>query len=305
MKVLIVGLGSIARRHVDAIRTILPEARIHALRSGTSSAGIDGVADIESWGNVPTDLDFIVISNPTACHFDTISQALVFQVPLFIEKPPLMNLEGADTLVARIREHSIPTYIACNLRFHPVIDWLKENLKNKRPLEVQAYCGSNLAEWRQQQDYRLSYSARATEGGGVHLDLIHELDYLLWLFGSPLTSTAMTARISTLDIDSADSAHYWLTYLGMRVSVLLNYFRADPKRTLEIVMPEETWTADLLAGTILCSAGTEIFRDTQTTDVSYRRQMEYFIRCIRTGSKPMNGLEESLETLKICLGHHE
>lgn len=305
MNVLVVGLGSIAEKHIHALRQIRPDAKIHALRSGLGGRNIESVSDVFDWAEVPANLDFILISNPTSLHHKTIRRAMDFNVPLFIEKPPLMNLEGSKTLLAELKERQIETYTAFNLRFHPVILWLKENLESEKPLEIQVYCGSNLANWRPQQDYRKSYSADASMGGGVHLDLIHELDYTLWLFGTPLRSHSSASKISDLQIKSMDSARYWLEYPEMFASIILNYFRHDPKRTIEIVFSEATWSADLLKGTVRSSNGTTLYDGPTPVGDTYVRQMSYFINALETRQKPMNSLEESLETLKICLGHHE
>lgn len=305
MNVLIVGLGSIAEKHIHALRQIRPDARIHALRSSLGGRSIEGVLDVFDWAEVPANLDFILISNPTNKHLETILRAIDFNVPLFIEKPLLMNMEGSQALLCEITKRQIVTYTAFNLRFHPVILWLKKSLESMKPLEVQVYCGSNLSNWRPQQDYRKSYSADTSMGGGVHLDLIHELDYTLWLFGIPLRSHSTLSKVSDLQINSMDSARYWLEYPGMFTSIILNYFRPDPKRTIEIVFPNDTWTADLLKGTVYSSDGTTLFHDPTPVRETYIRQMCYFINALEKNQVTMNSFEESLEALKICLNHHE
>ena len=41
-------------------------------------------------------------------------------------------------------------------------------------------------------------------GGGVHLDLIHEIDYLIYLFGIPKEIKKQYRKVSKLNIDSND-----------------------------------------------------------------------------------------------------
>jgi len=185
MKVLIVGYGSIAQKHVHALKKIIPDVKITALRSFPDSKTNTAIKSIYSWEDIEKDIDFVIISNPTSLHFSTIQEAIKLGVPLFIEKPPFGVLNGINELVEVISSKNIVTYTAFNLRFHPVISWLKKHLETRRIIEVQSYCGSYLPDWRPGTDYRINYSAKKSMGGGVHLDLIHELDYLHYLFGLP------------------------------------------------------------------------------------------------------------------------
>jgi predicted dehydrogenase len=210
-------------------------------------------------------------------------------------------LKGANKLAEHIKAKRIISYTAFNLRFHPVIVWLKENLESYRIREVRVYCGSYLPDWRPGTDYREIYSAKKKLGGGVHLDLLHELDYVNYLFGLPLASSSFLSQKSDLEIDSYDCAHYWLEYKRFNVSVLLNYYRRDIKRNLEIVCENETIIADLIDGKITSSSGEILFETAPDLFKTYEAQMKYFINCISKGEKPINSFEEAMQTLELCL----
>lgn len=301
MKALIVGLGSIAKKHIQVLRNINPEVELYALRSNNKISLDQNIKSIYSWNEVEKDTDFVIISNPTSNHYGTILEAIKHGFPLFIEKPPLANIDGANELVEEIRNRNIFTYTAFNLRFHPVIVWLKQHIAAKRIIEVQSYCGSYLPDWRQGSDYRNIYSSKKSQGGGVHLDLIHELDYIHYLFGLPLAINSFKSKKSDLEIDSYDCAHYWLEYENMNISVVLNYYRRDPKRTIEIVCEDETLYADLITWKISNSNGNVLFEEEPNILITYEAQMNYFIDFLSSGKKPMNSLEESIKTLRLCL----
>jgi predicted dehydrogenase len=301
MKVLIIGYGSIAKKHVQVLRKIIPDVHIIALRSTPKSTVDINIKSVYSWAEVDDDIDFVIISNPTSEHYSAILEATKFNIPLFIEKPPLASLEGANKLAERIKAKNIISYTAFNLRFHPVIAWLKENLKSYRVIEVSVYCGSYLPDWRPGRDYKEIYSAKKNLGGGVHLDLLHELDYVNYLFGLPISSNSYLSKKSDLDIDSYDCAHYWLEYSRFNVTVLLNYYRRDIKRDLEIVCENETIIADLIDGKITKSTGEVLFDSNPDIIKTYEVQMTYFIKCIAKKEPTMNSYEEALQTLKLCL----
>ena len=302
MKVLIIGLGSIAQKHIKALRTLYPDIKIVALRSNNSNKNIESVEHIFKLSDTPTDIDFIIISNPTINHFETIQSVLPLNRPLFIEKPALHTLENASLLLATIKQKKIPTYVACNLRFHPCLQFVKKHLAQNTDKinEVNIYCGSYLPDWRKDIDFRTVYSANKDMGGGVHLDLIHELDYTYYLFDKPKTSYKTLKSKSSLNVSAIDYAHYILDYDNFVASITLNYFRKDAKRQLEIVFSHSTLILDFIGGTV--SIDKEIvFEIEEAISSTYLEQMKYFTNCILNNKTPFNSFEESLEVLKICL----
>lgn len=108
---------------------------------------------------IPDKLDFIIISNPTSLHFDTIIKLKELNTPFFIEKPIVNKIEHISILQEQLDEKM--TYVACNLRYHPAIVFIKTMLKEGdiKIDQVNIYCGSYLPQWRPDEDYRKSYSA--------------------------------------------------------------------------------------------------------------------------------------------------
>lgn len=300
MRVLIVGLGSIARKHVAALRHIDPSVELYAMRSGRESKSWEGITDLYDWCQLETvRFDFAIISNPTSEHLSTIRRLLPFQLPLFIEKP-LYSKVVDDELVAEVKRLGIMTYVACNLRFHECLQKTADIISQHRVNEVNIYCGSYLPDWRPQIDYRTVYSANPEMGGGVHIDLIHEVDYLYWLFGKPQCTHRLFTHKSSLGIRAIDYANYLMEYLQFNVNVILNYYRRDYKRTLELVCSDGTFMVDLAANTITC--GNEVlFSSTKGIIDTYLSQMEYFIECVSRHRCTMNNMEDANNVLKISL----
>lgn len=304
MNVLIIGFGSIARKHLAALREIDPEVKVSALRSSSAHEVIDGVTSIVSLDQLRETPDFTIIANPTFLHGEAIKQASKLGCPLFVEKPVFSNLSQASEGRQLVRDKNLPTYIACNLRFHPAIRFLKQHLEGNayRVNEVNLYCGSYLPDWRPGKDYRAIYSANEAMGGGVHLDLIHEIDYCTWLFGMPSSSECLRTRHSSLEIPASDFASYRLLYPGFTASITLNYYRRDPKREIEIVTDSGTIRADLLACLVRSSGdGGILFQAEPDMSRTYVAQMRYFLDQIKSGSQPMNSIDEAIEVLKIAL----
>lgn len=303
MKILIIGLGSIGEKHVIAIKSILPHAEIFALRSEKNAKKHPGVTNIYNLDEIESiAVDFAIIANPTSEHKRTIEQLTKYDFPLFIEKPIYSSLDIED-MINSINRRGISTYVACNLRFLDCLKFIKTQmpqLLKKRLNEVNVYCGSYLPDWRPNVDFRKTYSALEELGGGVHIDLIHELDYIYWLFGIPKEVKRYFRSQSSLSVSSFDYANYVLDYNGFCASVVLNYYRRDPKRSLELVFDDETWNIDLLKNQITCNNQTIFSSEQRITDTN-QIQMEYFINCLKRKTNTFNTISNAYDVLKICL----
>jgi predicted dehydrogenase len=308
LTILIIGLGSIANKHINAIKKLYPNCKIYALRSQEKKISkIEGVINIINFEEIEEKVYCVLITNPTSLHSEAINKCLNLNVPLLIEKPIFDKVIENIKLVDYINSRNIITYIACNMRFHPAIIFLKKYLEENiyEINEVNIYCGSFLPDWRKDDDYKKSYSANPELGGGVHLDLIHEIDYIFWLFGKPINVNSIKRNVSTLKILAFDFASYTLEYPKFCANLILNYYRNPAKRNIELVLSNEILDIDLIKCTVKNSNNKIIFskKDYNILD-TYNKQIEYYFNCIDNSILPMNNINESFEILKIAL-HEE
>lgn len=307
MKILIVGLGSIAHRHVEALRLLDQQAELYALRNNREcsiEAGVNNLYDLGEAKEIS--FDFAIISNPSSMHIETIDKLLFLKCPLFIEKP-LSDVMNAGEIIRKIKDLGILTYVACNLRFLDALVFVKDFLKTayKRINEVNIYCGSFLPDWRPGVDFRNCYSAREDMGGGVHLDLIHEIDYAYWLFGRPQHVCKTFKSSSSLNISAVDYANYCLEYERFCASIVLNYYRRDYKRTLEIVFDDCTWLVDLERNCVT-QGDHVIFQSEKRVRDTYLKQMQYFVNLVKTDqSGSFNSIDMAYDILDIALGYED
>jgi predicted dehydrogenase len=306
MIVLVIGLGSIARKHISAIRIEYPSAKIFALRSGKNYDSIDNVVNIFSFDELIVKPDFAIISTPTYLHSKYIIELSVRGIPMMIEKPALHNLHNSEQILSLTQKHNAFTYVAFNLRFHPCILFIKNYISQRISSinEINVYCGSYLPDWRPMKSYKDIYSSHLQMGGGVHLDLIHELDYITWIFGAPLKYTSFTSSNSSLKIKAPDCAYYFLNYLNFNAVISLNYFRKDSKRIIELVLENDTISVDLISNKITNINKEILFCDNQYCLLNtYISQIRYFVNKVTKNEQPMNNFKESLDVLKIALNH--
>lgn len=307
IRVLFVGLGSIGQRHFRNLADVLCEQgetfQFDAVRSTTRALPEDIESRLGkqygSWEEVSDDYDLLFISNPTALHYETLYHLGNKAKKIFIEKPVFH--ESLLDIKPLALENEKVYYVACPMRYMKIIRFLREYLKGKSVYSVRAMCSSYLPEWRPGQDYRRSYSARRAEGGGVAIDLIHEWDYLIYLFGFPLHTAGYAKHVSVLDIDSDDVAVYIGQYADKLVSVYLDYFGRKTRRELEVYLKDDVLLADFIAGEIRWLQSGAIKSFFGGRDDYQKEELRYFLQLSAQNAED-SGIHHALRVLRIAEG---
>lgn len=306
LNILFVGLGSIGSRHIKNLTAVLRERgldfRIDAVR-GTGRPLREGVEPLlaRSFPSIATldgRYDVAFVTNPTSMHEDTVRALAPVANNLFIEKPVFAD-PSVDPGTWGLRPDGV-YYVACPLRHTPVLRRVKEICESEHVAAARAVCSTYLPDWRPGTDYRDCYSAKAALGGGVVLDLIHEWDYLSWLFGLPEAVCGFAGKYSGLEIDSEDTAVYAARYPGMVLSLYLDYIGRVPRREIELYCGGETYVGDITHGRLVRRlAGTV---EELPKEDFYVNEMRYFIDCVlQERADNMNTIPHALAVLKTAL----
>lgn len=286
MKYCFVGVGSIARKHISNLKKIDDCAIIHALRSGHSSyKDLDDLIDKQcfSFEDLDDEYDAVFITNPTSLHFETFKRLYNKANTFFIEKPVFSQCKAEEDIVPFLTKK---TYIAAPLRFCAGIKYAKALIEKKgKPNSIRAISSSYLPDWRPGVDYRNTYSAHKDLGGGVHIDLIHELDYVSYLIGCPTESYYINGKVSDLEIDSYDISASIHRAGNTIAEIHLDYFGRDKKRICELYYNDKTYYINLLNNTvkIVCRDEAETIK-LEPCDM-YFDEMSYFIGFINSSAK--------------------
>ncbi len=306
MKILFIGFGTIAKKHFKIIKKIDPSTEFFSLSKDSKKLKNRGIKTVKINDLENNNLDAIIVCNPSSCHYKTVLNYSRLKLPIMVEKPICINRKQVKILEKlSIQQKDLFIYNACNLRFHPLITFFKDYIKDKisEINEINVYCGSFLPDWRSDRHYTNYYSSKKTLGGGVHLDLIHEIDYTIYLFGYPKSIKKIFKKVSKLNIDSYDFAHYYLDYDSFIVTITLNYFRRDKKRYMEVVMDNDTLFVDLVNDKINSIKDNKslINIKSEGMEQSYFNQMKYFLNFIKKRESSFNGLQEALKIIKYIL----
>jgi predicted dehydrogenase len=314
-RILVVGLGSIGKRHLRLARELLPKADIRVLRHQATSE----VPELSNgcFSSIEEAIAFIpqiaVIANPAPFHV-AIAQALAeVGVHLLIEKPLSSLLDGVVQLLETCQKQGTVLLSGYNLRFLPSLQRFRDLLNNHvigNILSVHCEVGQYLPSWRPDSDYRQGVSARHELGGGALLEISHELDYLRWIFGEVDWVKASLSRQSSLEIDVEDTAHLILGFAprsdGHKLIgvVNLDFIRHDTTRLCAAIGENGSLRWNGLTGEVaLYEAGAkdwrELFSSPHQHDESYLAEWENFIACVTEQQTPLITGMDGLKVLQI------
>ncbi len=244
MKVLIIGFGSIGKRHFEILNSFKEIEQIDIVSKQLLS--LDSVViykDILQVTNLDQ-YDYFIIANETAKHFVSLNYLVskVDNKQILVEKPLFAKNETLS-----IQDNKV--YTAYNLRFHLQIEYIKEQIKKRKVLYANLMVGQYLPLWRPGQNYKKSYSANIESGGGVLRDLSHELDLVNWLFGDIKSLHSINKKISNLEITSDDLfTAVGETEQGTVINLSMDYISRIPLRQVIVHLQNMTLIADLISG---------------------------------------------------------
>lgn len=242
MKTLIIGFGSIGKKHFLALKALKIQVDVLSLSYEKTEYENLKFKLYKHLDEVPlSEYELFIIANITTSHFSTLksldkrlkNKTILVEKPLFEKDYKFKSLKNT-------------IYVAYLLRFNPLVKALKTFLKkDKKPYFASFECDSYLPNWRQ-GDYTKHYSAKKALGGGVSLDLSHELDLALWFFNKAKLEFSSIKKLSELEITSDDLAFFALKDEKSRVYVRLNYFSKFNERKIIFHTENKSYKADLV-----------------------------------------------------------
>lgn len=305
------GLGSIAKRHVGNVCTYLDSKgigyTIDLYRSSLDRVLPKDIAPLISEIKLYADVipsymqyDVVFITNPTSMHYETLLKFKDHSKSFFIEKP-VFDSTDIDKGVFDEFEGKI-CYVACPLRYNPVLQYVKQNIDLQKVYSARAISSSYLPDWRPGQDYRDTYSAHRSMGGGVAIDLVHEWDYLTWMFDTPDTLYTIQTKTSGLEIDSDDVALYIARSDKTTIELHLDYFGRNAIRILQLFLVDDTVECDVIKGTVhYLKSGRNVIFDAERNGYQML-EIEHFFDIIEGRIENDSTIRHGFEVLKLAKG---
>ncbi|MFZ3263888.1 MAG: aminotransferase class III-fold pyridoxal phosphate-dependent enzyme [Terriglobales bacterium] len=311
-RALVVGCGSIGRRHARNLRSLglqqlafcdtNPEALEQCGQEVKGELFPDYSAALHTFKP-----DLVLICTPPVYHVEEALAALRARAHVFIEKPLSHESSGIQVLISEARRRDRNVQVGYNMRFHPGLKILKELIdlgKIGRVLWLNVEAGQYLPDWRPWQNYRESYSARRELGGGIILDGSHELDYICWLLGRPTEVSCRAEHLSNLELDVEDSAWIYLSFPERRRAGLhLDFVQRTYTRTCKVVGETGTALWDFSSQEVRWFSAQEpgwnsIPYQFEVNDM-YVAEITHFLSSLGSGTGPVVDLEQSRDVIRV------
>lgn len=313
MTILFIGLGSIGQRHLRILKN-LGEHNILAVRSGKGKAVASELVETE-YSDIKElagkDIDGAVISNLTSLHIETAIETAKLGIPLFIEKPLGKNLDRINDLEEIVKEKNVPVLMGYNMLYHPCIEAIKkfaDERKIGKVFAARSQFGTFMPDWHKDEEYKNSYAAKVSLGGGVILTSIHEQNYLTDLFGKVEHVKAMEVGGKNIGIEAEEGVEILMKHKsGVVSNIHLNFFQKPYSRNFQVIGSDGTmfWDFMIPEVKIMYKDKTEIIKfgngPMELLETSYIKQMQHFLDIIEKRSEPRMNLTNGIEDLKVAL----
>lgn len=313
LKVVLIGYGSIGKRHVSNLLKISKIEIIICTKQKIRNPSTKKIKIVKSVSDcIKEKPDIGIVSNESSFHLKIAIKLASAGIDLFVEKPLSNSLSGTKELVSMIKKNNLVTQMGCQLRFHKCLNEIKQLVLNKKLgkiISVRAECGSYLPDWHPSEDYRKSYASRKDLGGGVILTNIHEIDYLYWFFGEITEVFSIAKNSGNLKISVDDLAVGILKFKNNIIGEIhLDYLQKPENRNCKIVGTKGTlvWESETNLVKFYDNKNkkwSKVFKwSNYDRNQMFKEEIDHFINCVKNRRQSINPIEkDGIITTKIAL----
>ncbi len=289
----VVGVGSMGLNHAR-IYSELETAELTAVYDPDTSAAERAArkyrcAVASSLDDLAAQADAISIAAPTHLHHPIGMHLLGLNRHVLIEKPITETPAHAAEMVDLAREKGLILQVGHVERFNPALAALEQRLTRPRFMEVT----------------RLSpYPGRSLEIGVVLDLMIHDLEIILHLVRSPVTSVdAVGVAVLSVGEDIASVRLHFAN--GCVANVTASRISMEKTRKIRLFQEDAYLSLDYQkqSGKMYRLTDGKIVRERVAIEKGepLARELQHFIECARAGQQPKVGGVEAMAALELAV----
>ena len=293
LKVAVIGIGHLGHHHAR-IYANMPDIKLTAVcdsnkKLAKKTASHHNTACYTDYKDLIGKIDAASIAVPTELHFEIAKKLLENNIHCLIEKPITNDLSQAQQLVQLAENKKLILQVGHVERFNPAIRGVQQYVQNPRFIEC----------------HRMGPFKKRALDVGVVLDLmIHDIDIIMYLVNSPITSIeAVGINVLT---DYEDIANARLKFQNNAIAnISASRLSAAEMRKIRIFQPDAYISLDYVkkAAVIFRKSGKRITRSNIPIKIkdALEQELASFVDCIQKDQKPLVSGKEATEALRIAL----
>lgn len=308
-KVLLVGCGSIGKRHAQCLHDIGVEQFVFfdtdPARSQELAEIYGGITVNRYEDGLLTDADCVYILSPTRLHIQQATMAVNAGKHVFLEKPLSDSLEGVDKLSDLAKEKGVVVEVGFCFRFHDGIRELKRRLDADqigRIVSIRAMVGEHFPDVR--PDYLSTYYVKYSGA----FELIHDLDLTLYLAGAdPDACCGYYGSYSELGFESPDTVEMLIRFPACVANVHLDFFQSPRTRTMtvlgrhgQMILDFSTWDMYELRIFTREKGQWEVITGKTERNDMFRAESLNFFGTVEGMEKNLCPIREAVKSLVVC-----
>lgn len=318
MKYLVIGAGSIGKRHMRnliSIGTKCEDISAVEIREDRRKEILDVLRIRKVYKSFSEALDAdqyqaALVCTPTYLHIPTGIQLAQQGIHILMEKPLSHNLDRIEEFKAAVNSNNVIIEMAYIFRYSPGVKNIKGMLDSGaigKVLSVRGEFSEYLPDWHPWEDYRTFYMAKKAQGGGSILDQSHIMDLIHYLIGGFKSVYAFNTKLSNLEIEADDIAEMVVTLKnGVIASIHTDIFGRDHKKSLEIKGEKGNIFWDHYLNEVRHydaeTKCTHVYRDFPSDfNLCYIEEIKRFISCCQGKAKPLADLQTGIETMELII----
>lgn len=240
IKLGIVGCGSIAGRHAQAIQEN-GRAKLEAVfdikpERGQAFGEKFNCAIASSYEELlAMDIDIINVCTPNGCHFENTVQALKKKKNVLVEKPMALKKEHCEEMINVALKNNKQLFVVKQNRFNPPVQAVRKLMEEGRLGDV--YYVLVNCFWNRNKEYYLNSDWKGDkqlDGGTLFTQFSHFVDILYYLFGDIKDVSGIITNASHQDlIDFEDTGSFNFKFKSGAAIGNLNYTTSSYLQNME------------------------------------------------------------------------
>lgn len=312
-KLLVVGVGSIGKRHIDNNKNFfksidIADLREDRLQEANSKFKIHSMFKNYKIALNQNSYDAVLITTPPHLHLEIAKLAVKKKTHILIEKPLGMTIKGWKEISAKCKKLKLVNYVAYCHRHVNYSKILKKFLTKKKIghlINANLIWGSFFPDWHPWEKYWSYYMAKKEQGGGALMDESHGIDLVRYFFGEPKEIFALVDKISNLKMTADDNA-FLLFKMKNKMLINLSFDLVSKPNNCKIEIKGSKgtliWNRDEhnLKFYSYKNKKWKIYKFSKKNFLDmYKKQAQHFVDSIYKKTKPIIDIEDAIKTQNI------